>query len=598
MHHKTAETHTGLIDRSEPPRQRWKTTVLATAAVVALLGVSLEAQAVALGAVTVRSSLGEPLRAEIEVPQISSEEAASFQAAVASPQAFRAAGVEFTPALNGARVTLHRRANGQAYLRLVSDRPITEPFLGIVIEANWANGRIVRDYTMLVDPPGRGAPPPVTVTESRVAPASPAPAVVQAPAADVAVSQRRPVTPPAEAQRPTRRALATPAPAAATSSGDGAQVTVQRGDTAYGIVSSRAVDGVSLDQMLLALLQANPKAFINGNVNLMRAGAVLNMPTAEQAGAVSRQAARRALVAQARDFNAYRRGVAQNVRTSTQTASSGRSASGGVQAQVQESSAPPPSQDRLTLSRGGSASGAESAAAQSRQAKEQADRVAELNKNISDLAKLQSASGAPAASTPGLTVPSATVSGAASAPAAAKPASIASAVAAAAAGTAAAASAASAAATAVANPASAASTAAAAAAAAASAADAAASAASAAVAAASEPAPASASIASAPVIVPAPLPKPAPAPAPVEEPSFLESLTDNPLALYGGAGLLALLAGLGIYRSRQRKKQATPLDSSFIESRLQPDSFFGASGGQRVNTREATGTGTGNSSMA
>ena len=99
---------------------------------------------------------------------------------MASPQAFRAAGVDYSPALSGARVTLHRRANGQAYLRVVGDRPVNEPFLGIVIDANWANGRVVRDYTMLVDPPGRAAPPPVVVTQPQTA--SPAPMAPAAPA--------------------------------------------------------------------------------------------------------------------------------------------------------------------------------------------------------------------------------------------------------------------------------------------------------------------------------------------------------------------------------------------------------------------------------
>ena len=313
MQNKTAQTLPGSIDQGMAKRP-WKRGVLASAVALTMLGVSLEAQALALGAITVRSALGEPLRAEIEVPQISSEEAATFKAAVASPQAFRSAGVDYSPALSGARVTLHRRPNGQAYLRVVGDRPINEPFLGIVIDADWGGGRVVRDYTMLVDPPGRVAPPPVAVTQSQVAPPAPvmapAPAVVQAPMAvqttpAPAATPAPRVRPAPVAEAPRRRA----APTSATS-GDGQQVTVQRGDTAYGIASAHAAEGVSLDQMLVAMLRANPGAFIGGNVNRMRAGAVINMPTAEQAAATPRQAARRTVVAQSRDFNAYRRGVA------------------------------------------------------------------------------------------------------------------------------------------------------------------------------------------------------------------------------------------------------------------------------------------------
>ena len=539
---------------------------MATAAALALLGASLDAQALALGAITVRSALGEPLRAEIEVPQISSEEAATLKASVGSPEAFRAAGVDYPAALAGARVTLQRRANGQAYLRVAGERTVNEPFLGIVIEANWANGRVVRDYTMLVDPPGRAAPPAVTVTPSQVAPA---PATVQAPRVAAAPAP----APATEAgARPRRDIQPAEVPRrAAAPGGDGAPVTVQRGDTAGSIARAHAIDGVSLDQMLVAMLRANPQAFIKGNVNLMRAGAVLQMPSAEQASATSRQAARRAVVAQTRDFQAYRLGVAQRSGATRVAAATG-SASGGVQPEVQDSRAAAPSQDRLKLSRSGTQSGAESQLAQSRQAQEQSERVAELNKNLSELAKLQAASGnAPAAAINVPTgAPAATTPAPAPAPAAPpEPATTA-------------ATPASAAAEASSAPASATPPVAGTASAAAVATDAA----SAATAAASAEA------------APAPRPTPtAPPPPPVAEPSFLDALTDNPLLPIAGAGLLALLAGYGVYRSRQRKKDAAPLDSSFIESRLQPDSFFGASGGQRVDTRDGRPSAGGSSSM-
>ena len=567
MQNKTAPTVFGSFDRRGTSRQPWPRGVLATAAALALLGASLDAQALALGAITVRSALGEPLRAEIEVPQISSEEAATLKASVGSPEAFRAAGVDYPAALAGARVTLQRRANGQAYLRVAGERTVNEPFLGIVIEANWANGRVVRDYTMLVDPPGRAAPPAVTVTPSQVAPA---PATVQAPRVAAAPAP----APATEAgARPRRDIQPAEVPRrAAAPGGDGAPVTVQRGDTAGSIARAHAIDGVSLDQMLVAMLRANPQAFIKGNVNLMRAGAVLQMPSAEQASATSRQAARRAVVAQTRDFQAYRLGVAQRSGATRVAAATG-SASGGVQPEVQDSRAAAPSQDRLKLSRSGTQSGAESQLAQSRQAQEQSERVAELNKNLSELAKLQAASGnAPAAAINVPTgAPAATTPAPAPAPAAPpEPATPATTPASAAA---AASSAPASATPPVADTASAAATAT--------------DAASAATAAASAEA--------------APTPRPTPAapppPPPVAEPSFLDALTDNPLLPIAGAGLLALLAGYGVYRSRQRKKDAAPLDSSFIESRLQPDSFFGASGGQRVDTRDGRPSAGGSSSM-
>ncbi|MDO5624294.1 MAG: FimV/HubP family polar landmark protein [Pseudomonadota bacterium] len=581
MQNKTAPIPEGSFDRTPegsfgslvPAARPWRKGLLATAATLAMLGVTLDAQALALGAVTVRSALGEPLRAEIEVPQISSEEAASFQVNMGSRQAFQAAGVDYSPALAGTRVTLHRRANGQAYLRVVGDRPVNEPFLGLVIEANWNGGRIVRDYTMLVDPPGRAAPPPVTLTQPQ-ADAAPAP-VAPTPPATVAEQ----TTPAVQSRRAPEASRATPRRAAAPAGdGGGNQVTVQRGDTAYGLASTYAADGVSLDQMLVAMLRHNPRAFINGNVNLMRAGAVIQMPTAEQAAAVPRQTARRTVVAQTRDFQAYRRGVATRAQP-TRVAAADRTATGGIQPQVQETRPAAPVEDRLTISRSSEPTGAESQVAQSRQAQEEAERVAELNRNLEELNKLQGASSPGAAAgttTPGINVP---VGG----PAAAAQ------------------TAASAAAESAQNAASAAQAAVAEAASAAVAASAAEPAADAAAQAASEAEDAaSAAVAATPAEAPAAPPPPPPRvtpPPPPPEPSFLAGLMENPMLPIAGAGLLALLAGYGFYRSRQRKKAAAPLDSSFIESRLQPDSFFGSSGGQRVNTKDGGGA-VGSSSMA
>ena len=140
------------------------------AAVLAAGFSPLEAQALALGRVTVQSALGEPLRADIDIPEITAEEAASLRAAVASPDAFRAAGLEYNPAMANLQITLQQRPGGRMFLRLTSDRTINDPFIDLILEANWSAGRIVRDYTLLFDPPSlRPASPPAPVA----APASP-----------------------------------------------------------------------------------------------------------------------------------------------------------------------------------------------------------------------------------------------------------------------------------------------------------------------------------------------------------------------------------------------------------------------------------------
>ena len=256
------------------------------------------AQALALGRVVVQSALGEPLRAEIEVPDINAEEAASLRVGLASAEAFRSSGMEMNAALAGLQISLQKRSDGRSFLRLTSPRPVNEPFVDLIVEANWASGRIVRDYTLLFDPPNlRPAPQPVPVapgvnpppasTRAQPAlPSTPLPPVAQSAPAP-SVSRPAAATPtPAQAQRATPAAPPAPAPAPAGSAGGG-QVRVQAGDTAGRIAAANKPANVSLDQMLVAMLRSSPGAFIGGNVNRIKAGAVVDLPTAEQAGAVA-----------------------------------------------------------------------------------------------------------------------------------------------------------------------------------------------------------------------------------------------------------------------------------------------------------------------
>ena len=158
-------------------------------AAAALLCVSLmhhgDADALALGRVAVQSALGEPLRAEVDVLEITPEEAGSLRVGLAPVEAFRSAGMEFNGALSGLQVTLQRRADGRPYLSLVGSRAVNEPFVDMVLEATWASGRLVRDYTMLLDPPKTAATPaPAPVNAAVARPPAPAPvaAVAAAPA--------------------------------------------------------------------------------------------------------------------------------------------------------------------------------------------------------------------------------------------------------------------------------------------------------------------------------------------------------------------------------------------------------------------------------
>ena len=566
--------------RSPLPLNGVRLSVLSAAVAVAMGLASTDASALALGPLKVQSALGEPLRAEIDVTEITAAEADSLKINVATADAFKTAGVPYNPALRDVRATLQRRAGGQYVVRLNGSRPLNDPFIDLLLEANGSTGRIVRDYTVLLDPPTARTAADAGTPIAPVAPQVAAPA--ERPGPVVARTRREPAAAPApDAVAPAPSAASSPAPTARSPrpAGSGEQVTVQRGDTAGKIAAANKPADISLDQMLVALLMANPDAFIGGNVNRIRAGAVLDLPSATEAGAVPAAEARRTVTAQSRDFSAYRQRLAENAPTSNVAAAS-RRAGGRVQANVEDRNAAATAPDKLTISQGNAtARAAEEKVAQTRQAQDRSNRVAELSKNIEELNKLKAAGGstaaapsaapAPAAAapaaTPGIPVPVAGPA-AAVAPAAPSPAP-----APAAAPTPAAAAAP---APAAATPAAEAAPATAAAVAAATPAEGAA--------ATGAPAPSPAASAAAPAPKPAPKKAVAPPPPPPER-SFLDELLDNPLML-GGIALIALLIGFLLYRVLGRRREEMS-ESVFLESRIPKDSFFGASGGESVDTK-------------
>jgi pilus assembly protein FimV len=507
---------------------RWQKTAVAAAA-IALLGFSTTgAWALSLGRITVQSALGEPLRAEIEVPDMNAEEAASLKTSIASPEAFAAAGLEYNASITNLKATLQRRADGRPYIRLTSDRPVNDPFVDMILEASWSSGRILRDYTMLFDPPVTRRPAPI-------APTLPQTSIGTSP------SQMRPQPPvaaePMRSTAPVRPATSgTPArPVVAAQPEDAKRVFVKSGDTAGRIATDNKPAGVSLDQMLVALLRANPDAFVKSNINRVRAGAVLDLPSTVQAQAMSAAEATQTVIAQSKDFNEFRRSLASNAPEAAVAAPT-RKTSGAIDTKVEDKKTATVTPDKLTLSKGSVQTKTEDAKiAKERSDKEAAARATELAKNISDLKKLGAASAA---------APSAAV--AASQP---KPTTVP--------------------AIAVATPPPLA-------------------AAPPMAPVASMPAPAAAStpvaMASAPATVPVKPKVAVPAPAPLEEASFVDELLSNPWLPYGAGAFIALLGGFAFWRTRQRKNNQSNMDSSFLESRLQPDSFFGASGGQRVDT--------------
>jgi pilus assembly protein FimV len=255
-------------------------------------------QALGLGPITVRSGLNEPLRAEIPILEASAEEAAGIQTRLASAADFARVGLSAGNVPVPLEFAVVTGANGRPAISVTSREPVREPLVSVLIEVNWPNGRLLREYNILLDPP-RVAPaisapaPPVARQPATTAPATPepepAPAVATAPTPPAA----RPAPAPAPSARPAPppAAAAPPAPAAPLARAD--RVTVRAGDTLWEIAAAnRPRPTITVDQMMIAIQRENPQAFIGGNINRLRQGATLAMPDEAKIAAVSPAAAR------------------------------------------------------------------------------------------------------------------------------------------------------------------------------------------------------------------------------------------------------------------------------------------------------------------
>lgn len=389
--------------------------IVSSLALVGLLS-TLDAQALTLGRLKVLSALGQPLVAEIEVPDISPEEANSLRVGVATPEAFKSAGLDYNAAVTTLNIAGKRRTDGRALLELRSTQAINEPFLDLVLEITWATGRMVRDYTLLLDPPsGSGAPAPLPTPTLPIqsAPSTTATAPIAPPLTTLAPVSAAPISP--LPLSPLSKSVRSPNKASPTKAAartkSGAQQTVAKGDTAAAIAAANKPDGVSLDQMLVAMLRANPQAFVDGNVNRLKTGAVLEMPSAADASAVAKGEAKNNIQVQARDFNDYRRKLA-GIASSTTPQTNARKAAGTVTAKVDDKKPSAAAPDRLALSKAitnpanltkPNESAVEDKIAKDRAAADATARATELQKNITDLNKvadsksLDVAVGAPAA---------------------------------------------------------------------------------------------------------------------------------------------------------------------------------------------------------
>jgi pilus assembly protein FimV len=343
--------------------QRNASSLFQRSALWAALSLSVfgSAQALTLSRPVVQSKQGEALRVEIDVSEITIAEQIELEAKIASPEVYKAAKVE-APMVNGqpldVQVQLLRRDHGWPYLQITSKQPITSNFVDLLIDLRWATGRLLRDVSLSID--------------------------------DASSSSKK-TTAPLMPGYTGRNTQTSEMPSLYSKNAQGqTQVTVKRGDTASQLTSPKTPDGVSLEQMLVALLRSNPDAFVDSNVNRMKEGALLTLPTEQEAKSISREEARREIQVQTKDFEAYRAELAARAPGGS-APKVARDAAGKLDAKVQNKNAKT-NQDKLTLSKPGKKDAAvEEKIAQQREAEDVASRAAELSRNIAELGKIAAA---------------------------------------------------------------------------------------------------------------------------------------------------------------------------------------------------------------
>ncbi|MFC5578458.1 FimV/HubP family polar landmark protein [Lysobacter niabensis] len=291
-------------------------TVLALLAILA----SFSASALGLGQIEVKSRIGQPLLAEIPIVTSDPSELEQLQVALASPETFARIGLrppigiiaelQFTQALD---------ARGNPVIRVTSTQPVGEPLLTFLVEVDWGQGRLVREYSALVDTPRTVSAP---LQPEIAAPTVEAPAIIERPAEptetvaaeptpEPAPTEAEPTAPDATAIAPQQVATApTPAPVSRPAFAGTGDYEVRSGDTLSSIAARAAIGG-TLDQTMIALLRANPDAFIGGNINRLKAGAVLRMPGGDAMAELDAQQARAIVHSQIQEWRASRRAAPQ-----------------------------------------------------------------------------------------------------------------------------------------------------------------------------------------------------------------------------------------------------------------------------------------------
>ncbi|HET9113700.1 MAG TPA: FimV/HubP family polar landmark protein [Burkholderiales bacterium] len=393
-----------------------KKIVASMSIAVALMAQMAAAHSAGLGKLSVESALGQPLKAKIDVIATDPAELSNLHARLASPDAFRKANLELNSTITHIKFALDKKADGGLVLKLTSDTPVNDPYIDMLVELDWGNGKMLREYTILLDPPdmktaGGGTNSGNLIVSPAVTAGTGSNGVSSVPGQSTPVAKTRrqtqsengTATPPAKAVAANR--------ASESESATGPQTIgpIKRGENLSEIAERTKPEGVHLEQMLVGLYRHNEKAF-DGNMNRLKTGQILTVPSKSEIASISEKEAVQEVQLQAADWHSYRQKLAGEVAAAPSAAEKPSQAGGKITSAVEDKAAlPRTGQDVLKLSKGeipansnklaGGKSAAANAAMQKQMAQDDAearqkalaearDRAAALEKNNQAMQKL------------------------------------------------------------------------------------------------------------------------------------------------------------------------------------------------------------------
>ncbi len=311
--------------------QKVKGIKLACLAAFAILPV--QAYALGVGKLTMHSALDEPLNATIELNAATTTEMQTLKVTLGSVSIFKMAGIDRSEQIKGIRFTLVK-VNGKDVIKLNTQQPFRDPFLHFIVKATWANGSMLREYTALLDPPSYLAGTPARIqaptvskpiavkSETKIAVAKKS--TVASPVADTPISPadtgESKLGPPnvdfgPESNYSDLRPGSTYGP-------------VKKGDALWNIAEGvKAGTGLGIAQVMMAIYKQNPKAFLHNNINLIRVGGTLEIPSDEEISSKSRLVAQEELSVQMEEWQQYKDNLSTGrtmARTETDTISPAR----------------------------------------------------------------------------------------------------------------------------------------------------------------------------------------------------------------------------------------------------------------------------------